>query len=233
MKNEYLGRDLEAMSFALNYHEWVIRDFRPYLGHLVVEVGAGLGDFTSLLLKDGVECIVAFEPSTHMYSSLRERFETEKKVKTICGCFDVRYLNRSCSDSVVYINVLEHIEDDTAELDKAFDALKPGGHLLLFVPALSWLYGGLDERIGHFRRYHRRKLILLLERAGFSVVQAKYFDLLGILLWYVNFVLFDRPMEKGDVLLYDRMVVPFMRILEALVPPPAGKNILAIGKKLQ
>jgi SAM-dependent methyltransferase len=134
-------------------------------------------------------------------------------------------------DSVVYVNVLEHIEDDRAELALAHRALRPGGHLLVYVPALSFLYSDLDRSVGHFRRYQKKQLVGLARQSGFTVVSARYFDMLGILPWFVVYVLLKKTIRPGDVSLYDRLVVPVMRSLEGIIAPPIGKNLLLIGRK--
>jgi len=109
--------------------------------------------------------------------------------------------------------------------------LRPGGHLVVFVPALAWLYSNFDREVGHFRRYSREGLRRIVEHAGFEVVSARYFDVAGVLPWYVYFTLMGRSMGKGSVSLYDRWVVPPMRLVESVVPPPLGKNVLLVGRR--
>jgi SAM-dependent methyltransferase len=226
----YPGKELEVMSFAVNYHKWIIDEFEPYLGPATAEVGAGLGSVSKLLLGKKIERLFAFEPSRNLYPLLSEALVEEKRVSVINDFFGPQHAG-SGFDSVVYINVLEHIEDDHAELRRALEALKPKGYLLLFVPALAWLYSELDNKIGHFRRYTKNGLSRLTEDAGFKLVTARYFDFAGIIPWYVNFVLLKNSMGSGHVSLYDKLVVPAMRKIESLVMPPVGKNVLLIGQK--
>jgi len=103
--------------------------------------------------------------------------------------------------------------------------------VLIFVPALSWLFSDLDRHLGHFRRYHKRRFVELVESARFSVVDVRYFDVVGIFFWYLAFTLLRRPISGGNVSLYDRAVVPIMRRVETLVPPMIGKNLLLVGRK--
>lgn len=127
--------------------------------------------------------------------------------------------------------MLEHIEDDSTELSNAFDSIRPGGHLLVFVPALAWLYSDFDRQVGHFRRYTKRGLAGRVTNAGFSIVRARYFDIAGILPWYLNFVVLRNTMAKGGVAAYDKLVVPLMKVVEGIVPLPAGKNVLLVAKR--
>lgn len=227
--NTYPGKELEALSVAVNYHRWIVDEIEPYLGKKVAEVGAGVGSVSQLILEKDVVMLLAFEPSSNLYPLLQQNLATEERVRTINDFFSPRY--EPGLDSVLYINVLEHIEDDSAELERALAALKPGGHLIIFVPALSWLYSDFDRQIGHYRRYTKSGLCRLVADAGFHLMKVRYFDVAGILPWYVNFVLLRNSIGSGSVSLYDRLVVPIMRVVEGMIPPPVGKNVLLVAQK--
>lgn len=227
---QYFGKDLEAMSFAKNYHQWIFDEFHPYLGDSVAEVGAGVGSFSSLVLQANINSLVAFEPSQNMYPLLEKTLDKDRRAKAINDFFGAATTSNRF-DSVLYVNVLEHIEDDAAELAKAYKALNLNGHLLIFVPALPWLYSKLDKEVGHFRRYIKKDLLELTKKAGFSIIKAKYFDMAGIIPWYINFVLLKNSISGSNVDMYDRMVVPMMRVIEQLVSPPIGKNVLLVARK--
>ncbi|MCB1877117.1 MAG: class I SAM-dependent methyltransferase [Chromatiales bacterium] len=229
---QYFGKDLEAMSFADNYHRWILAELQPYLGKSVAEVGAGNGNFSAFLLETELERLVSFEPSNNMFADLERRFAGNQRIDTIRDFFGNRAEQyHEAFDSVMYINVLEHIEDDGQELRYAFQTLRPGGHILLFVPALSFLYSELDRKVGHFRRYGKRQLVEVVRSAGFDIDRVRFFDIAGILPWYVAFVLLKSTTNAANVSLYDRLVVPVMRPLERFIRPPIGKNLLLIGRK--
>ena len=231
LESEYFGRDLEAMSFALNYHKWILAEAGPFLGKEVAEVGAGSGNFSELLL-DYVDSIIGFEPSENMFPLLKSCFENNPRVRVEQAFFGNRVeVYENYFDSLVYVNVLEHIEDDKAEMAYMFRSLKPGGHALVFVPACPFLYGSIDKDLGHFRRYRKSGLLSLAAQQGFEVSHARYFDIAGMLPWYVSFVMLNGSLTPGKVKLYDRFVVPIMRRIESLVRPPIGKNLLVILKK--
>ncbi|MDG2991824.1 class I SAM-dependent methyltransferase [Candidatus Synechococcus calcipolaris G9] len=227
----YPGKDLEAMSFAVNYHQWIMDVFSPYLTGAIAEVGAGKGSISNLLLEKNIDQLVAFEPSQEMYPDLAQSLAPDQRARAVNDFFSPSY-GQGIFDAVVYINVLEHIEDDRTELTHAWQALKPKGYLLIFVPALGWLYSSFDQQIGHFRRYTKSGLMNRVKNAGFSILQADYFDLVGILPWYINFVLLGRSLGQGSVSLYDKLVIPPMRVIEQIVPPPIGKNVLLVGQKI-
>lgn len=228
----YDGRDLDAMSQAVRYHRWVIGEMAPYLGQDVAEIGAGTGNVSALLLDGGIRRLTAVEPSPQMYPILRERLRGEPRATVLHGrlggpgtSFPGRF------DSIVYLNVLEHVDDDAEEMRRAFQALRPGGHLCVFVPALRWLYGRLDAEVGHRRRYHRADLREVVTGAGFRVERLRYFDAPGVLPWLLFVRLLRRELNAGGVGAYDRWVVPVARTLERLVPPPLGKNLLCIARR--
>ena len=135
-------------------------------------------------------------------------------------------------DSIIYINVLEHIEDDRHELSLIHGALKEGGKCILFVPALQALYGNFDRKLGHYRRYAKADLEQKCVEAGFKIRKSTYFDFAGVLPWFVKYrLLKSEDIGGGAVELYDRLVVPVFKRIEAVVRVPIGKNILLIGEK--
>ena len=136
-------------------------------------------------------------------------------------------------DSVVYVNVLEHILDDVGELRTAHDLLVPGGTLAVFVPALPRLYGSMDFKSGHHRRYVRESLRGVVTDAGFELVDIRYLDVLGVAPYFAMYRLLDvkslGAVSSGG---YDKVIVPLSRAVQRLVPdPPFGKNLLAIARR--
>ena len=110
---QYFGKDLEAMSFANNYHQWIVDEFRRYLGDTVAEVGAGTGNFSTLLVAAGIKRLFAFEPSTNMYPLLKDKLRARDNVEIINAFYEEKAIEfENFFDSVLYVNVLEHIEDD-------------------------------------------------------------------------------------------------------------------------
>lgn len=233
----YAGRDLEAMAFARNYHRWILDVFAPHLGKRLVEVGAGTGSFSEMLARRSpVESLSLVEPSEAMYRQLVANMngvQTRARVATYNDVFvsvAERIRDEQRPDSIIYVNVLEHIADDEAELIAAHRTLTEGGRAFIFVPALPWLYGSFDRRIGHHRRYTRDRLRSVVERAGFRTIKAIYFDSAGVVPWWVKYrLLRSERMEPGAVRFYDERVVPHLRRIEARFPPPVGKNILLIA----
>jgi SAM-dependent methyltransferase len=236
----YSGRELESMSVASNYHRWILELFAPYLGRHLVEVGAGLGSFSELILAShDCETLSLVEPSVEMYQQLdarAKRLPSNPRIQTHNSSFsDAAPLikTRQEPDSIIYVNVLEHIADDEGELNAIHQTLAKDGYVFLFVPALSWLYGAFDERVGHVRRYQKSELEEKLRLAGFQIVLSRYFDLAGVAPWWIKYrLLRSATMEAGGVRFYDRYVVPVSRRLESVMNPPLGKNVILVARKI-
>lgn len=235
----YRGRDLEAMSFADRYHRWILQDFKPHMGSRLVEVGAGAGSFSELLMEMRPRSLTLVEPSAEMYALLEKRVGGRERggVEVVTHHALFRQVaaeigGRQRPDSIIYVNVLEHIDDDEGELEAVYRTLAPGGRAFIFVPALRWLFGGFDREVGHVRRYAKAELEDKCARAGFRVVLSKYFDALGVVPWWVKYrLLKSDKMEPRAVALYDKYFVPVTKAAESWVRPPIGKNILLVAQK--
>lgn len=234
----YEGTDLESMSFAVNYHRWILELFAPYMGSRLVEVGAGTGSFSELILERGPESLTLVEPSPEMFARLDARaraWAVAADVETRNAVFAAvaeEVAARRRPDSIIYVNVLEHVPDDEAELQTVNRTLPRGGRVFIFVPAFRWLYGGFDRRVAHVRRYTRPELERKCAAAGFRILKSVYFDLPGIAPWWVKYrLLKSDSMEPGLVKLYDRLFVPLIKVAERVISPPLGKNILLVAEK--
>ena len=229
----YTGTELAALAEAKNYYRWVIGRFAPFLGKRVIEVGAGIGTFSRALLNDtAISELVMVEPGENLFPFLQKRFAGESRATVVHGYFqDLEPV--ATADSVVLVNVLEHVAEDMALLHDVNKVLVPGGTLLLLVPALSWIYGSLDDAFGHHRRYVKASLAGKLQAAGFQVLQLSYFNLPGIVGWFLaGRVLRCRTLKSRQVRFYDRCVVPWMSKVEERWEPPFGQSLIAIARKI-
>ena len=229
----YDAWDLEALADIPNYQEWIISAFRPYLGGDAVDIGAGIGTLSKRLLPL-VTRLDLVEPAANLVQCLEEEFAGRDNTTIIAKTVE-DYLSdapRASKDNAILVNVFEHIEDDGAAMAGLFRLLRPGGHLLMFVPALAMLFSAMDTALGHYRRYGRAELAGLAREAGFEVVSARYFDAIGVLPWWVIYTLGGKTQfNPGASRLYDRLAVPVGRALEAVIPPPLGKNVVLIARK--
>ena len=227
----YSGTELDAMAEARNYCRWIMRYFAPYLGERVVEIGAGTGTFSELLLNsERTADLALFEVAPNLFPLLRQRF-ADRDVGLHFGAFDPTALEGP-ADSIVLVNVLEHILDDAVLLSQIHASLRSGGTLLLFVPALMWNYGSLDKAFEHHRRYSKGGLVKKLRAAGFRVKQARYVNIMGIASWFLaGKLLRQTTLRPAQVRWYDRWIVPWSFKLEQICEPPLGQSLLVVAVK--
>jgi len=225
--------ELEILANMPNYYGWIMETFLPHVRGHVIEYGAGTGTISQRLapLADRLTLV---EPSVNLFAPLRARFRAEPKVKVVCMSLEMHAarLGVASVDTVVMVNVLEHIEHDRQALTKLFSILRPGGHLLVFVPALQGLMSTIDVMFGHFRRYHRNDLIEKAADAGGEVLLCRYFDFLGILPWFVlNKLMGCTTFSPAVVAVNDTFVVPISRAAERVIAPPWGKNLILVARR--
>lgn len=226
----YPGTELTALADAPNYYEAILREFSPYLGSRVVEIGAGIGTCSEYLLRyPQIKTLTLIEPASNLISILREKLSGDARVRLVNG--PLKSVAESLSsDSVVLINVLEHVEDEEDLLRTIRHILKPNGALLLFVPALPMLYGSLDKAFGHVRRYRKAELRLQVEKHGFKIVNLRYFNLPGIVAWFVaGKVLNRKSLRARDARVYDRWIMSWVGRLEQMCHPPIGQSLLVVA----
>lgn len=229
----YFGLDLEAMSEADRYAREIVRGFSPYLGQRVAEVGAGIGNISVLLLERGINSLLAIEPDHLMHQRLAERLKPNASA-IACKGFLATVIEQGrigAVDSVVSVNVLEHVKDDAEELALMRSVLRPGGHLCLWVPASPALYSRFDRMLGHHRRYRKSELAARLRGAGFEILQLGYRDLAGLFAWFLCCRVLGQTLTRRKVGLYDRFVVPVTSALGRWVQPPLGKNLFAVARR--
>lgn len=232
---KYVGTDLEAMDFAEKYHRWILELFEPFIGKHIVEVGAGTGSFSKLLLETDPDSLCLIEPSG-MYDGLKDNVPQLPLISLHQDIFtrvadQLEHMSQR-PDTFFYVNVLEHIEDDRAELTTVHRVLANGGNICIFVPAMKLLYSDFDKQLGHFRRYKKSDLLQKCEEAGFRVRLARYFDFPGMLPWFIKYrILRSLSMESNLVRMYDNVAVPVIKRVENIVRPPVGKNLLVVAEK--
>ena len=224
-----LAKALDALTEATNYADWIIDLAQAHLGSSILELGAGHGTVTDRLLKHGK--VAAADLSPRCVEVLREKYDAHPDVEVLHG--DVADVTEGRTfDSVVLVNVLEHIEDDGDALRTILAGLRPGGSVVLFVPAFQALYSEFDRMVGHHRRYRRGELSALVKGAGFDVVESRYVNGIGAVAWWVVARQLGRfPKSRKAMRAYDRAVVPLIRALESRWTPPFGQSILCIGRR--
>jgi glycosyltransferase involved in cell wall biosynthesis len=224
-------KTLLRLARAERYNRWMLQQLAPWLGQRVLEIGSGIGSFTQYLT--GRDLVLATELNPRYLRILKNTFERHAQVEVMpldLTDFDPAPLAARHLDTILCLNVLEHVADDRAALRRLHASLAPGGRLLLLVPAHEALYGAIDRAIDHHRRYERAGLVAKLEEAGFRVETTDFFNRLGVIGWYLNSVILRRTQVPGFQLHLQNLLVPLLRA-EALVPLPFGLSLVAVARR--
>lgn len=212
--------------------QWLYEEISPYLGQRILEIGCGLGNFARHLTDRSF--YLGTEISAESIEEVRGVFIDHPNMQFAVAdatADSFTAFGRHEIDTIFSLNVFEHIEDHEAALRNAVQVLRPGGHLILVVPAHMWLYGTIDRAIGHYRRYNKGMLTALYQQVGLTCLNQKYINALGALGWWANGRLRrEETPPSGQLRLFNR-VVPMIKWAERTVPPPFGISVLAVGKK--
>lgn len=220
----------EVLESLERYNRWIVDHLRPHAGCRVLEVGAGTGNLTRFFQTCDEVLAVDIDPGFANRFATRFGGNPRVKVEVMDVAAPEDPLGNRLFDTILCVNVLEHIAEDEMTLKRFRHHLIPGGRLLLLVPAHQALYGGVDESAGHVRRYDRRGLATKLVAAGFTVERIRYFNMLGALGWWVNVrVLRRRYLPDGQSRLLNHLV-PLLR-LEDRISPPFGLSLIAIATR--
>ncbi|MGC8958943.1 MAG: class I SAM-dependent methyltransferase [Chloroflexia bacterium] len=210
---------------------WLFEEVKPFIGERVLEVGCGYGNLTQHLLSR--QLVVGIDISPSSITTFQQRFFDQPRVHGfVCDITDPNVLELASwhFDTAIALNVLEHIEQEEQALEHIFQLLQPGGHFIVIVPALPELYGSMDGSIGHFRRYTAESLRQRLEQK-FSVHRLRYYNLLGIIGWWLNGkVLRRRVPPQGQLQLFN-LLVPLIQTVERHIRIPVGLSLVAVARK--
>jgi len=220
---------LRAIALCHNYNSWIYKIIKPYLGKKVLEVGCGVGNLSGLL-RESRE-LVAIDCQELYVKYINLDFPDVKVYNYDITREGVLALRKHNFDTIVCINVLEHIEDDLRALSNIYELLKSGGRLVLLIPAHPFLYGPLDRNVSHWRRYSKQGLVNKLKDANFRIEKVSYFNRLGALGWFLNArIRKKKQISFVQLFLFDRFV-PFLSEIDSYFNLPWGLSLLAVGVK--
>ncbi|HEY8340146.1 MAG TPA: methyltransferase [Egibacteraceae bacterium] len=224
------GRSAEAPSGRqVNYRRWQLEQIAPHCGASVLEVGAGLGEFAAQLR--GRERLVLTDVDPLAVEAMVRRFADRPEVEVRQLDVDGDLVLEEPVDTVIAINVLEHIPDDVGALRRLAGFARPGGRVVLWVPGHMALYGDFDRKVGHVRRYSPALLRQTATYAGLQVEVCRPVNLLGALAWWAAVRVGGTGSPKPVLVeLYDRVVVPLTRAIERVVRPPFGQSVLCVAR---
>lgn len=228
----YQGSELECFADATNWKSYFTKMLAPYIGDRVLEVGAGMGGTTEILCHDETGTWTCLEPDPDLASRIKAKVEGGD-IRPNC-----RILNGTVEDlaavekfdSIIYIDVLEHIKNDSKELELVSEHLASGGNLIVLSPAYSWLFSDFDAAVGHFRRYTAASLKSLTP-PKLTLTRSFYLDSVGLLASISNRLLLKSSAPtKGQIRFWDKTMVPISRYFDWLVAYSFGRSIVCVWR---
>ncbi|MBI5858467.1 MAG: class I SAM-dependent methyltransferase [Sphingobacteriales bacterium] len=228
---KYQGDELTLFQHATNWKKYFSKKIKPFISGNVLEVGAGMGSTTALLNDGTATHWILSEPDEHLCMQLQTKLG-QKKLPANCSILKGTMEDvPGTFDTIIYIDVLEHIEADANELKKAASKLNPGGHIIVLVPAFQHLFSPFDKAIGHYRRY-TKKLLRNLTPKEVELIHARYYDSMGYFASFMNkaFLKQSYPTQK-QVNYWDKFLVPVSRFTDNLFFHCFGKSIIAVWRK--
>ncbi len=228
----YPGQELDLFAQAHVWKDYWTRQAAPYIGARVFDVGSGTGGNLPWLAAHGADwtCI---EPDAGLAQQLARNLPTPNAGQTWRAMHGVLsdLRDEAPADTILYADVIEHIEDDRAEVSRAASQLNAGGHLIVLVPAHQWLYSPFDAAIGHFRRYDRASLRAV---AGdeLELVQMRYLDSVGMAASIANrYLLKAAQPNESQIKLWDTRLVPLSKLCDPVLGYRLGKSLLAVWRR--
>lgn len=229
---DYIGDELDLFKNATNWKHYFSKQLRPYVQGDVLEVGAGIGINTQYLAADTgrLRSWCLLEPDKNLAAQIEAHTAGLALPGKVIVNGILTDLKDQQFDTIIYIDVLEHIEASAAEIVAVKERLRPGGHLIILVPAYNFLYNAFDKKIGHFRRYNKAMLLgdvngLLRKERLF------YLDSLGFFASLANKLVLKKELPSlANVQFWDKMLVPPSKVLDAMVFRSFGKSLIGIFK---
>ena len=225
---DYPGKELEIFDKAHFWRIYLYLIVKKFIGKKILEVGAGIGSFTKIYVKNNLNVTLS-EIDNSNYQTLKKKFYQQKNVKVENKL--IEQFNETF-DTILYLSVLEHIEDDKKEISNALDKLEDKGHLIICVPAHNYMYSNFDKEIGHFRRYEMN-FFNNLNLKDTNVRKSFFMDSFGHLIYFLNKLIFSKEVypSKFKIFIWDKIFIPITYIVDFLSFYKFGKNIICVIQK--
>ncbi|HBM15263.1 MAG TPA: hypothetical protein DD381_02795 [Lentisphaeria bacterium] len=235
--DNFISDDQKIMASAENYNRYLFSLIKPYLNGEVIEIGSGIGNITRQMLEtpSKISKLFCIEPDESCINSFKAiTSQSRFPIQIIKGSFPETYPSQTgVADLIFSFNVLEHIKDDNGALFKSFELLKSSGYLFIYVPAFQCLFGSMDKRLNHYRRYSKIQLSKKLQSIGFKLIKCEYTNFVGFWAWLINNRIFKIKSQKpGQVKIFDNYILPIQIQLEKYIRFPIGQNLYIIAQKM-
>jgi 2-polyprenyl-3-methyl-5-hydroxy-6-metoxy-1,4-benzoquinol methylase len=222
------------LSERYNYNHWIYDNIQHFIGCNILEVGAGIGNITDFIIFR--ENLTVIDINQYYVNYLNAKYSFRNKSNFSALDVDIQDIKSSplaekTFDTIICLNILEHLKSDRAAVENMSSLLEPGGKLIILVPALKTLYGSMDISFEHYRRYNKKELKLLIQGHDLDIVKFYYMNFLGLFGWFFNGRLLKKKgLPKNQTKLFDTLV-PFLGLAEKVIKPPLGQSLILIAQK--
>ena len=224
-----------AISEADNYMRWLLNQFEGYISGRILETGLGHGSYVQFLEEHGTYAGVDIDSDS--VANARERNPHHTFFcADLCDESSFSPATVGQFDTILSINVLEHIPRDDLAIQNLVTCLNPGGCLLLNIPALAYLYNDLDRLAGHERRYSTKDLASLLKEQPVEILKLCYFNPIGGLGWWLNRLKTHNDLNdnvvNSQILIFDKYIVPLSKLTDPIFRRFFGQSVTCIARKI-
>jgi SAM-dependent methyltransferase len=238
IEDTYGFSTLDTIASADKFNRWMYSVISPFCKGEILEIGGGIGNISIQCLLDG-KYLTVTELKDEYCSILRHKLSSEPGLRQVLTLdivdpdFDKKFNHLYHRfDTVFALNVIEHIQNRGLALENCRKLLKPGGRIIILVPAFGFLFNQFDDSLGHYLRFTRKTLNLLMRERGFEIQHTRYFNFMGILgWWFSGSILKKKNIPEGQMKLYNQLV-PVFRIIDAFTQRFAGLSVVSVGTKL-
>ncbi|KQC06513.1 MAG: hypothetical protein APR62_07770 [Smithella sp. SDB] len=227
---------LLLLSERYNYNRWIYNNIQNFIGNNILEVGAGIGNITDFIIFKKKLTLIDIEQSYIDYLNTKYSFRDKSNFNVFRA--DIQDIDSSpfavtMYDTIICLNILEHLKNDHKAVENMISLLQPGGRLIILVPALNMLYGSMDKAFGHYRRYNKKQLKIIMQGKNLDIVKFYYLNFLGLFGWFINGRIFkNEELPENQTKIFDKLV-PFLGFAEKIIKPPLGQSLILIARKKQ
>lgn len=228
---------LEVVGEAQRFNSWMYKTILPYCHGNILEIGSGIGNISEQFLRDNHR-ISLTDLRENYCQILRDKFSNYSNLESVFTLdiidpeFDTKHSDKfGTYDSIYALNIVEHVKDDNLAIANCKKLLKPGGNLVILVPAYQKLYNGFDEELEHYRRYTQDSLDKLFKNNDLNIIHRQYYNFVGIFgWWFSGNILGKRTIPEGQMKIYNSLV-PIIRLMDKIVLNKAGLSVITVGRK--
>ncbi|MBS1596899.1 MAG: class I SAM-dependent methyltransferase [Bacteroidetes bacterium] len=238
MEKDHSGLEtLELFANAPHFNKWLFESISSYCQGNILEIGSGIGNISKLLLQQNLPVTLS-DLRKEYCDHLRAHFEKSSNLQNVLqidlSLTDFENVYRQSLyqfDTVIALNVIEHIEDDKLVISNCKKLLKPNGRIIILVPAYMSLYNSFDKELGHFRRYNKKSLAELFQSQRLKIARMQYFNCAGIFgWWFTGSVMKKTIIPKNQLAIYEKFV-PLFRVMDSILMKRIGLSVIAVGIK--